>query len=140
MAPEDKMPKLNWAKWSSAALYGLVLGGFCSIIPVVLWEKVALNQGDEFEVDLLIVSTIVVGSILFVWRSADIASAVCELLIVVLMSSVVTGGVVVVVDSCKYQPVNIFCFLKAFGVALVFALPAMILACGFLWIFSRKFH
>lgn len=140
MVAKDKMLKLNWSKWSLATLCGLILGGFCSLIPVFLWEKVVLNQGDEFEIDVLIVSAIAFGGVSFVWRSIGMASAIYELFIIISMSSVVTGGAVVVVDSCRYQSAYFFCLLKAIGVAIVFALPAMMLACGFLLIFTRRFR
>lgn len=123
------------ARWSLACLTGLVLGAITSVVPFLLWRKVALGQGNEFVVDILIILCLLIGSWLFTRTSVDLISASVELFIIVFISSIITAFAVLVMDRYGYESITLGIILDGFPASLVFALPSFLLV--FIWLLFK---
>jgi|GEM_PF-5826079 len=124
-------------RWCSACIIGFILGMLTSIIPLLLWRKIALNQGNEFLVDILIIMSIVIGSWLFVRHSKGINSALLELIIVIVFSSIIAAIAVIVMDAYNYEPITLSILLKAIPASLIFGLPSYLLVFIYIKFFKR---
>lgn len=129
------MTRIIYARWSLGCLTGFVLGIITSIIPFLLWRKVALGHGHEFVVDILIILCLLVGSGLFTRTSINLISASFELFIVVCISSIITAFVVLVMDRYGHESTTLGIILDGFPASLVFALPSFLLV--FIWLLFR---
>lgn len=102
----------------SIFFYGLILGIITSFIPFLLWQKLALNQGREFLIDIFIIFIITVGSWFFINKSTHILIALVELIIVVLISSILTAETVLVLDRYNYEPITFIILLRGIPASL----------------------
>jgi len=122
-------------RWSLACFAGLVLGVITSVVPFLLWRKVALSQGHEFVVDILIILCLLIGSGLFTRSSVGLISASIELFIIVFLSSVITAFAVLVMDRYGYESITVETILNGLPASLVFALPSFLLV--FIWLLFK---
>lgn len=131
------MEMLPSVRWRVASFAGILLGLMTSVIPFLLWRKLALNQGNELAVDALIVFSLSIGSWLFLRHSNNVVYASIELAIMLFISSNITAVTVLIMDRYQYEPMNITIILNGLVASLIFAIPAFILVFFYLRLFKR---
>lgn len=119
------MTTVEYRKFFIAIIAGLVIGLIVSVIPAIFWRKVALQQGRELLLDIIIILSIVLCVYVCINKIISNVALFSEILVMTVVASLVVGFVVQVTDRYGYEPLSTSLVPKSIVVAAIYWLPSV---------------